>query len=147
MKRLLLALMLLLASCHAQAQFGPTPGANDSALNVFIPQTGNTNIMTINTTLMKRLFVICTVAGQTLDAFNVLASTGNSITTQATLATIGTDYTTPLAPMIRASGNLTTQAVGTGWFIMDVGGLDRVVVQASSGNAAGSTISCWSSGS
>lgn len=143
----MLGLLGLWAIETANAQQTPaSTNFNDSAVGVFIPQTGNTNVMTINTAPVRRLFVICTVAGQALDAFNVLAYPKNAPTTQATLATISTDYTAPVAPMIRASASLVTLGAGsTGWFIVDTGGLDNILVQASSGNAAGSTISCWSS--
>lgn len=55
----------------------------------------------------------------------------------------GADFTSPAGLMIDASGDLTAQAVGAGWFKMNVGGFYELRISAASGNAAGSVLSVY----
>lgn len=50
-----------------------------------------------------------------------------------TLFNAAIDFTSPSGLLVGASGDLTTQAVGSGWFIMDCDGLESVKIQAASG--------------
>lgn len=45
-------------------------------------------------------------------------------------ASLAADYTTPNAPILAASGDLTTQAVGTGWVQIDTRGVYAVQIRA-----------------
>jgi len=57
-----------------------------------------------------------------------------------TLFEIPGDFTSPTGLLVGASGDLTTQAVGTGWMIMDCDGLYSVKLQAASGSDSGVTV-------
>jgi len=65
---------------------------------------------------------------QAINAFQVRATIGNEV---FTLASAGAAFTTPTAPIIRASGDLTALAANAaGYFILDVRGLSEVAVFA-----------------
>lgn len=46
------------------------------------------------------------------------------------------DFTSPGGLLIDASGDLTTQAVGSGWFVMSCDGLESIKLQAASGTTS-----------
>lgn len=53
------------------------------------------------------------------------------------LAAASGDFTTPVHPIVKASGNLTTAGTsGTHWMKMDVSGLHEVRIKAGSGSSA-----------
>lgn len=54
-----------------------------------------------------------------------------------TLFNTAGDFTSPTGLIVGASGDLTTQAIGSGWFIMDCDGLESVRIQAASGTSSG----------
>jgi hypothetical protein len=114
-------------------------------LSVSVVQSGNTDVAVIDVKDVSRLCVEIVVAGQALDAFNVLARFHPSGSFQ-TLFSVAGDYTGVVGLLQGTSGDLTTQAVGSGWFIMDTLGIDAIKLQASSGNAAGSTVSVYAGG-
>lgn len=65
------------------------------------------------------------------DAFQIQASVDGGSNFE-TLFSAASDYTSPKGILVGASGNLTVLAAdATGWFILDVGGLDQIRVQAS----------------
>lgn len=126
-------------------QSAPVKAIDISNLAVAVPQTGNTTLLTIPCHGVKQIMVQVVVSGQALDAFLIQARP----TLDAALSTLysaAADFTAPKGLLIGASGDLTAQAVGTGWFIMDVTGLAEVAVLASSGNVAGSTVSAYCGG-
>lgn len=145
MKKLLIAIFLLLPALGFTQQYSPAR-LNIATGAVSVPQAGNTTLTTINTTGVKRIFVKCSVVGQNLDAF-IIAGKSAADTTFSTFYSVSGDYTSPTGILIGTSGDLTTQAAGTsGWFILDASGIDQIRVSASSGNVAGSTVSCWING-
>jgi hypothetical protein len=107
---------------------------------VSVPQAGNTEIARISVVGCDRLTAEILVAGQALDAFIVKGKCTRD-GADITLFSIATDYTTPAGIVIDASGDLTSQAVGTGWLVLDVRGFYDISLHASSGNVAGSTVS------
>jgi hypothetical protein len=115
-------------------------------LSTAVPQAGQTNVLAINVTGISRIMVHCVVTGFALDEFQIL---GQPLLApaQTILYSTTADYTSPKGVLIGTSGDLSLQAVGTGWFVMDTVGIDLVLVKASSVNVAGSTVSCYASGS
>lgn len=79
------------------------------------------------------------VGGQALDAFqiNVKYHADDSFHTVYDTAA---EFTTPIGILIGTSGDLTTAAVGSHWFILETRGVYAVQIKASSGNAAGSAV-------
>jgi len=115
-----------------------------SNLNVAVPQAGLTLIASMQIEGCERAAFEIIVAGQALDAFEVHAkcsSTGNDIV----LANAALDFTSPSKSIFDTSGDLTSQAVGTGWVIVNTHCFYEVSLYASSGNVAGSTVSVHAS--
>lgn len=90
---------------------------------------------TLHTQGAKRLFVQLNVAVAALTAFEIDArpTPGASY---VPLYSISSDFLTPRGLLVGASGDLTTQGVGSGWFIMDVAGLESIQIKATSGGTA-----------
>lgn len=83
----------------------------------------------------RRLAVHITVAVAALTAFVIQGRVTNSDTWFDIISAAG-NYTTPKQPLIGASGDLTAQAAGSGWFVMDVGGFEAIRLRATSGGTA-----------
>jgi ubiquinone/menaquinone biosynthesis C-methylase UbiE len=72
-------------------------------------------------------------------AFNAFQFRGRIGGIEFTLANAAAGFTTPVVPLIRASGDLTTQAANTsGFLLVDVEGLDEIALFATCA-AAGPT--------
>ena len=84
------------------------------------------------------------VTVQALDAFVIQAQFHPGAAFD-TLYSAAADFTTPIGILVAASGDLTAQAVGAGWFIMDVAGISAVRVLAS-GAIDGALVSIFASG-
>lgn len=82
-----------------------------------------------------RIFVGLTVAVASLTGFMIQARPNENAAFQ-TLFSVNTDFTAPSGILVGASGDLTTQGVGTGWFIMDTHGLYEIRILASSAGTA-----------
>lgn len=82
-----------------------------------------------------RISVGLTVAVAPLTGFMIQMQPNESAAWQ-TLYSANTDYTRPSGVLVGASGDLTTLAVGTGWFIMDIHGMYAVRILAASGGTA-----------
>ena len=67
-----------------------------------------------------------------LDQFAILGQFHPGGTFQ-TLFSTSADFTSPTGLLVGASGDLTAQAVGSGFFIMDCDGLSAVQIKAASG--------------
>lgn len=144
----LLAAMLLGAgapSCQAQVV---APIYHNDAATMLVPNSGLVTVLNINTSPVKRLFVMCKATGQALAAFQVMVAPVNNLANPVVIASVAADFSSPVAPMIRAVGAPVTLAAGAiAAFLMDTGGIDAVIVQAQSANAAGTTLACFSSAS
>ena len=113
---------------------------------VAVAQSGDTTVLELNVSGLERLVVEVAVASKLLDAFSVLGAV-HPDGSYMTLFSVAADFTSPAGLMVDASGDITTQAAGSsGWFVLDVRGLDRVKLTASSGDAAGSTVSVYATG-
>lgn len=142
------ALLLLAVGARAQYITGAVTNHNDAIVNKLVPNAGLTQLLYINTLAVKRIMVMCSVTGQALSAFQISVVPDNNVANPVAIASAAGDYSSPVAPLIRVIGAPVTLAAGaTAMFIMDTGGIDNVIVYATSGNAAGSTVSCYSSGS
>jgi|GEM_PF-2134317 len=135
-----------------KSQAKPGQGINTGmeviAENVSVAKSGLTDIAVFNVLGIERIMIQVVVTGQALDQFEIAARstlrTGND---PATLYNLSTDFTSPKGLIVGASGDLTTQGAGTtGTVIMDVKGLAEITLRASSGNAAGSTVSTYVGG-
>jgi len=149
MKRLSLSILLLTFAALAGAQpITYSTGVRNDTANVLVSNSGLTQVMVINTTPMKRVSITCKATGQALSAFALAASPDNNFANPVTFASLAADYSTPVAPVIRTVGTpVTLAAAATAMVVVDVGGFDNLYVYATSGNAAGTQLQCWSSGS
>ena len=84
---------------------------------------------------VKRLFVHLTVAVADLTSFAILAK-ATPDAASATLFSASGSYTSPAGRLLGASVDLTTLAVGTGWFDLIVEGLDQIILNCGSGGSA-----------
>lgn len=114
-----------------------------SNLAVAVPASGNTTLLTIPVEGLERIFVQLDVTDNALDAFLIRSRCSKDATTTTLYSTSGA-FTSPAGLLVGASGDLTAQAVGSGWFIMDVRGLWDVTIQASGNGAA--TVSIFAGG-
>ena len=123
-----------------------TPG-HVEAINasVAVPQAGNTAILTIRCDDTKEVGFGITVAGFALDTFLVQGQFHKD-SAFVTLYSTALSFTSPAGLVVAASGDLTTQAVGTGWLILDTKPLYAVKLLCSSVNAAGSTVTATAIG-
>lgn len=85
------------------------------------------------------IFVEITVAVAALTGFAIKAQATSSAPVVA-LYSAAADFTSPKGILIGASGDLTVQGVGTGWFILDTRALDTLTLTATSAGSA--TIAC-----
>lgn len=117
---------------------------------VAVAQAGNTTLLELDTRMIERLFVQFAVADQALDAFIVqVLAHGNGA--YQSIASAAGDYTSPAGLLVAVGGgsanDLTiTPAAGSGWFLLDVRGIARVKVLASSANVAGSAVTIYAGG-
>jgi hypothetical protein len=96
---------------------------------VTIPATGNTEILTMMLEgAIEHLAVSITVAVHSIDGFLVEVQfhpDGSWVTLTSSITS------TPAGLILSASGTLASQAVGTGWFVMDTRGIYGVRISAS----------------
>lgn len=106
---------------------------------------GNTTLLEFQVHGVERISVQFTVADNALDAFIVQGKVHPNAP-YVTFTSVAEDYTnTPTGRIMKASGDLTTVAAsGSGWFDMDVSGLQSVKILASGNGAA--TVSIWALG-
>lgn len=105
-------------------------------VGVVVAQVGNTAILEAIVEDIDELGLSLLVAGQALDAFVFQAR----MSPDAAYQTILTTTATPGGVLLASSGELATQAVGSGYAVFDVRGFYSVKFLASSGNVAGSTV-------
>ena len=116
------------------------PFGEFNAIANAMDNSGVQDIFFLDTEGIQRICVRLTVATNALAALQVSALFSSEDTTSVTLASVATDYTVPKGLMVGASGDLTTLAVGSGWFIMDVTGISKLKISANSSAAGGSTL-------
>lgn len=99
-------------------------------------------VATIDVANAAILYIQFTVAVASLTDFNVdyrADATGSYFT----VASVAGDYTTPNAPVLKASGDLTAAAAGTHWLKLDVEGIESVRIQAS--GTSSTIVGSWGS--
>jgi len=106
---------------------------------VAVPNTALTDVLIMDVSNESVLGIQIDVTGFALNGFTVQGRM-NSAGSYFTLYSVAADYTSPTRLVIQASGDLTTQAVGSGWLIMNCGPLESIKFQAKSSNASGSGI-------
>lgn len=119
----------------------PRRGLVASNAAVAVVAGGNTTLLDIPCQGIDRIFVEVTPTTNGFDAF-IIAGRCHPAAGYVTLYSAAGDYTTPRGLLVGASGDLTTlSAASTGWFVLDVKGIDSIRIQASgSGGTATTTI-------
>ena len=86
--------------------------------------------VTVQTRNYKRLFCLVTASVQAFDQFQIDAKPHSANTVYATIAGPATSghFTSPKRPLLGASGDLSALSGATGWFYMDVEGIDTVKI-------------------
>lgn len=102
-------------------------------------------IATIDTENAERIFVEIAIVGQDLDQF-VISGRAHASGDYQVLYSTSADYISPLDGILQGtSGDLTIIAPATsGWFIMDVLGLESVLIEAACDADNGSSTVYWS---
>ena len=111
-----------------------------NALANALDNSGVQDVFALNTVGISRLAVRLTVATNALAAFQIKARFSSEDSTEIVLVSTSADFLAPKGVLVASSGDLTTLAVGSGWFIIDVSGFSAVILAANSGNAGGSTL-------
>ena len=94
-----------------------------------------TSVMNVQTRNYKRLFCRVTASVVAFDQFQIDAKPHAPNSVYATIAgpTTAGDFTSPTSPLLGASGNLAALSGATGWFYMDVEGIDVVDIKLAFG--------------
>ena len=94
-----------------------------------------TSVMNVQTRNYKRLFCLVTASVVAFDQFQIDAKPHAPNSVYATIAgpTTSGDFTRPTSPLLGASGNLAALSGATGWFYMDVEGIDVVDIKLAFG--------------
>ena len=90
-----------------------------------------TSVVEVQTRNYKRLFCLVTASAQAFDQFQIDAKPHAANTVYATIAGPATSghFTSPKRPLLGASGDLSALSGATGWFYMDVEGIDTVDIK------------------
>ena len=99
-----------------------------------------TSVVEVQTRNYKRLFCLVTASAQAFDQFVVYAKPHSATTVYATIASTSGNFTSPIRPMLGASGNLTALDGATGWFYMDVEAIDEVDIKLAFASANGTYV-------
>lgn len=94
--------------------------------------TSLTDIVEIDVEMSETLGCEIAVTTAALDMFAIQVKFTGAGSYQTLFSAAG-DFTSPSGLLVGASGDLTTQAVGSGWFIMECDGISKVKIQAASG--------------
>lgn len=109
---------------------------NTASLPATIVPAAPGDMLTIDVKWLKQLFIQITVATAALTAFVVKGKSHKAAAAAVTIASAAADFTTPKGLVKAASGDLTIQGVGSGWLALDVGGLEEITINATSGGTA-----------
>jgi hypothetical protein len=98
--------------------------------------------VTVQTRNYKRLFCLVTASVQAFDQFQIDAKPHAANTVYATIAGPATSghFTSPKRPLLGASGDLSALSGATGWFYMDVEGIDTVKISLAFAAANGTWV-------
>ena len=96
--------------------------------------------VSVQTRNYKKLFCLVTASVQAFDQFVVYAKPHAANSVFATIASASGHFTSPTSPMLGASGNLTALSGATGWFYMDVEGIDTVKISLAFAAANGTWV-------
>lgn len=116
-------------------------------LDVAVSNIGLTLLAEIVVTGVSRVFIQTQVSANALNKYVVSARTVKNAPYSILYAS-SKDFLNPKGLMVGSSGDLTSlEASSVGDFQMDVKGLYEIKIEVASGNAAGSTVSLFGSGS
>lgn len=105
-----------------------------------LDNSGVQDIFSIDVEGLAFVAIKIAVTGAALTAFQIKAAfCGEDALT--VLRSITTDFTTPKGVLVDASGDLTLQGVGTGWFILKCSGISVLVLSANTATAASIALS------
>ena len=102
-----------------------------------------TSVVNVQTRNYKKLFCLVTASVQAFDQFQIDAKPhAANLTPFATIAgpTTAGDFTSPTSPLLGCSGNLAALSDATGWFYMDVEGIDTVKISLAFAAANGTWV-------
>ena len=108
--------------------------------------SGLQDIFTMDVEGLARIALRITVATNALAAFAIQGLLHPDDSAYVTLKSTAGQFSSPTGILVDSSGDLTTQAVGSGWFVMDVAGLSKIKIRANSSAAGGSTMAISGSG-
>ena len=104
-------------------------------LSATLVPASTTEFITVPVEGVDRVMVHLVVAVAALTGFAIKAKV-NAKADADILYNAAGDFTSPSGALVDASGDLTTLAIGTGWFILDTKGLDSIIIAATSGGTA-----------
>ena len=106
------------------------PFHSETATSVTLDQA-LTSVMKVQTRNYSRIFCLVTASVVAFDQFQIDVKPHNANTVYATIAgpATGSHFTTPKRPLLGASGDLSALSGATGWFYMDVEGIDEVDIK------------------
>lgn len=94
-------------------------------------------LVTFSTHNLKRVGIEIAITLQTFDQFQILGQFGKG-GSFVILYSAAADYTSPGGAIVDVSGDLTILAAGnSGWFIMDVEGIDQIKLKGACATTGG----------
>ncbi|CAB4179969.1 hypothetical protein UFOVP1040_8 [uncultured Caudovirales phage] len=114
---------------------------------VSVPAAGLTTLLDIDVRGIEMLTLRVDPTVQALDQCVVSGKAHPDDASYFTIANAGAAFTSPSGFVVKASGDLTTQAAGsTGWVLLDVRGLSNVKLEASANVAGPATVTATAGG-
>jgi len=110
-----------------------------------LDNSGSQDVFSLDVAGLVRIAIHITVATNALAAFAIKGLVSEADTTYVTLKSTAGQFTSPSGILIDTSGDLTAQAVGEGWFVLNVAGFAKIKIFANSAGAS-STIALKGSG-
>lgn len=136
----------------AQNTFRPGTGRRQGQLAAMnaalsVPAAGNTTLLDLDVRGLDFVTVRVDPTVQALDAFILSGKAHIDDASYFVFANAAANYTSPSGYVVKASGDLTTQAAAsTGWVLVDVRGLSNLKVEASANIAGTATVTCSAGG-
>ena len=112
---------------------------------VTMDNSGVQSIFDLDVTGLSRIAVQVTVGTATLAAFQINAFAHTRAATAVTLKSTTAQFLAPAGVLVDASGDLTLQAAGSGWFVLNCAGFNTIRLSANS-SAAASTMAVFGTG-
>ncbi len=104
-----------------------------------------TSFKTLNTRAYESLFFKVTASVQAFDQFQIDIKPYAADASYVTLAgpTTGTDFTSPVQPLVHCSANLAALSAASAWGLIDVRGIDEVDFKVAFAADNGTYVFSW----